>query len=56
MKADAPAECPTTVVSLVSILGKLLDHYGLDKYAIAEQVDIDTRIAYKPNDRISAAK
>jgi len=49
-------EQPTTVVSLVSVLGKVLDHYGLDKRAIAEQVGIDTSIAYKPNDRVSTAK
>lgn len=46
----------TTVASLVSVLGKLLDHYGLDKFAIAKQVGIDTNIAYQPNDRISTAK
>jgi len=56
MKADINTECPTTVVSLVAILGKLLDHYGLDKYEIAKQVGIDTKTAYKSNDRISAAK
>jgi len=49
-------EQPTTVVSLVSVLGKVLDHYGLDKRAIAEKVGIDTSIAYKPNDRVSTAK
>ena len=46
----------TTVVSIVSIMGKMLDAYGLDKFAIAKQVGIDVNIAYKPNDRISTAK
>lgn len=45
----------TTIASLVSVLGKLLDHYGLDKLAIAKQAGIDTEIAYKPDDRISTA-
>ena len=49
-------EQPTTVVSLVSVLGKVLDHYGLDKEAIAKQAGIDTNIAYKPNDRVSTVK
>jgi len=49
-------EQPTTVVSLVSVLGKVLDHYGLDKKEIAKQAGIDVSLAYKPNDRISTAK
>lgn len=43
----------TTAVSLVSILGKVLDYYNIDKYAIAKQLGIDTNIAYKPDDRLS---
>jgi len=49
-------EQPTTVVSLVSVLGKVLDHYGLNKKEVAIQAGIDVNVAYKPNDRISAAK
>ncbi len=56
MKANFNVECPTTVMSIASVLGKLLEYYGLDKYAIAKQVGIDTQIAYKPNDRISTSK
>ncbi len=56
MKAHLTTEYPTTVVSIASVLGKVLDHYGLDKYAIAEQAGIDTRIAYQPNDRISTTR
>jgi len=48
-------ESLTTVASVVSVLGKVLDHYGLDKIAIAKQVGIDTTIAYQPNDRVSSA-
>jgi len=48
-------EVHTTIVSVASVLGNLLDHYGLDKYAIARQVGIDIDIAYKPNDRVSTA-
>jgi len=43
----------TTVVSIVSVLGKVLDHYGLDKQAIAKQAGIKTDITYQPNDRLS---
>jgi len=43
----------TTAVSIVSILGKVLDHYKMDKYAIAKQLGIDTHIAYQPDDRLS---
>ncbi len=49
-------EALTTVVSIAVVLGKVLDHYGLDKMAIAKEVNIDTNIAYRPNDRISSAK
>ena len=45
----------TTIVSIASVLGKLLDNYGLDRLAIAQSAGIDTDIAYKPNDRISTA-
>ena len=47
---------PTTVVSVISILVKVLDYYNLDKYSIAKQAGINTNIDYKPDDRISAAK
>jgi len=56
LKHTANEECPTTVVSIVSVLGKMLDNYGLDKYAIAKKVGIETNIAYKPSDRISTVK
>lgn len=46
----------TTIVSIASVLGKVLDHYGLDKYAIAKQVGISIETAYKPNDRVNTAK
>jgi len=46
----------TTIVSVASVLGKVLDHYGLDKYAIAKEAGIDIEVAYKPDDRISTAK
>jgi AraC-like DNA-binding protein len=46
----------TTVASIASVLGKVLDHHGLDKFAIAKQVGIDMDIAYRPNDRISTKK
>jgi len=51
MKTDQP----TTIASIAFVLGKVLDHYGLDKLAIAEQAGIDIEIAYQPNDRISTA-
>lgn len=50
------ADSLTTVVSIASVLGKVLDNCGLDKFAIAKQVGIDVDTAYKPNDRISTAK
>lgn len=45
----------TTVVSIASVLGQLLDHCGLDKIAIAKQAGIDMAIAYRPNDRVSTS-
>jgi len=56
LKNTNTKECQTTVVSIASVLGKVLDNYGLDKFAIAKKVGIDTNVAYKPNDRISTAK
>lgn len=56
MQIETQTEEHTTVASIVSVLGKLLDYYGLDKYKIAEQVGIDTTITYQPNDRISVSK
>ncbi|RDH85274.1 MAG: hypothetical protein DIZ80_02330 [endosymbiont of Galathealinum brachiosum] len=45
----------TTIVSVASVLGQLLDYYGLDKFAIAKQAGIDMDVAYQPNDRISTS-
>ena len=45
----------TTIVSIASVLGQLLDHYGIDKLAIAKQAGIDMDIAYQPNDRVNAS-
>ena len=45
----------TTIVSIASVLGQLLDHYGLDKFAIAKQAGIDMEVAYQPNDRVNAS-
>ncbi|MFV2055318.1 MAG: AraC family transcriptional regulator [Thiohalomonadales bacterium] len=56
MPKDLTTDQNTTVVSVTAVLGKLLEYYGLDVEKIAEQVGIDTSIAYKPSDRISVAK
>jgi len=45
---------PSTIIGIAAVLGRVLDHYGLDKLAIAREVGIDTRMAYKANDRIEA--
>lgn len=47
---------PTTSVSIGSVLGEVIDHYGLDKNDIAKQAGIDTNVAYGSSDRISAEK
>lgn len=54
--ASKEEEQHTTIVSIASVLGKVLDHHGLDKYAIARQVGINVDIAYKPNERIETSK
>jgi len=55
MDHKKPLDSHTTIASIASVLGNVLDHYGLDKYAIAQQAGIDIDIAYKPNDRISTS-
>lgn len=47
------SEQATTIVSVASVLGKVLDFYKLDKYSIARKAGLDVDVSYKPNDRIS---
>lgn len=49
---DMNEDQSTTIVSVVSVLGKVLDHYGLDKISIAKKAGIDVGRAYKPDDRV----
>lgn len=49
-------EQPATVISVGSVLGEVIGHYGLDKIEIAKQAGIDTNAIYRMSDRISAYK